>query len=153
RGSRGPCRRVAPRDPPQRLLESDPPQTRSRSGGPAFPPGFHRPAEGTGSAGPGKERPRRQVTKPRAAASRGGVPAMITADQEPSDEHVSSLAAAWDEALAEGVPAPPLPALQANAEMQPHLLRGLACLQVLRQVWPRQRAPAGTPTPPTEDAG
>jgi WD40 repeat protein/tRNA A-37 threonylcarbamoyl transferase component Bud32 len=73
---------------------------------------------------------------------------MTPADRPLTEDHVSALAAAWDEALAEGVPAPPLPALQANPEMQPHLLRGLACMQVLRQVWPRQRSRAGTPTPP-----
>jgi serine/threonine protein kinase len=78
---------------------------------------------------------------------------MSTVDPEPSEEHVSSLAAAWDEALAAGVPAPPLPALRDNPEMQPHLLRGLACMQVLRQVWPRPRSRAGTPTPLTVDEG
>jgi serine/threonine-protein kinase len=78
---------------------------------------------------------------------------MTPANQEPSEEHVSSLAAAWDEALAEGAPSLPLPALQANAEMPPHLLRGLACMQVLRQVWPRKRSQPGTPTPPAADDG
>jgi serine/threonine-protein kinase len=78
---------------------------------------------------------------------------MTPADGPRTEEHISSLAAAWDEALAEGVPAPPLPALQTNPEMQPPLLRGLACMQVLRQLWPRQRSRAGPPTPPAADAG
>src|SRR5262245_56339405 len=78
---------------------------------------------------------------------------MDTPEQESPEDQLSSLAAACDDALAQGVPHHFFPALQANADAQPLLLRGVACMQMLRQVFPGRRPgpeePGSGPSPST----
>ena len=63
----------------------------------------------------------------------------------PPDEQFASVLAAWDEALAEG--AAPGPATGGSPELWSRLERGLACLQRLQGLRPRDRS---TSTPITD---
>ena len=66
----------------------------------------------------------------------------------PQDEAYAALLAAWDAELARGSPAPAPESLEIPRELEPRLRRGLACLQRLERVWPRQPADAGPAPPP-----
>lgn len=74
--------------------------------------------------------------------------------QEPvsPNEQLSSLAAACDDALALGIPDHLLPAVQAPPDARPQLLRGVACMQVLRQVFAGKRSGGPTDHAPTGSA-
>jgi tetratricopeptide (TPR) repeat protein len=66
---------------------------------------------------------------------------------EPLEESFASWLVAYDEALVAGSPSPDLSGVLAPPELRPRLERGMACLQLLEEVWPRRPAvdPHATP--------
>jgi serine/threonine protein kinase len=57
------------------------------------------------------------------------------------DDPLAPLLAACDEALAAGTDLSASSVAQAPPELRPRLQRGVACIQLLRQVWPHRTAP------------
>src|SRR5579859_2089978 len=60
------------------------------------------------------------------------------------DERFTALLIACDEALAAGVPAPPLADTGAAPALRPRLERGVRCLRMLEKYWPSRGPGAST---------
>jgi WD40 repeat protein len=57
----------------------------------------------------------------------------------PTEEQLTPWLIAWDEALAAGTPFPVANLAGTPPELRPRLERGLECLQLLEEVWPRRK--------------
>ncbi len=73
-------------------------------------------------------------------------------EQNPQEDEFACLLAAFDEALAQGVPGAVAHAAQAPEELRERLERGAACVRLLGQLWPASAPTTTGPSGPGSDS-